>query len=214
VETNPTPNEPVDDPPIDDALRAAEIHYGLKVIHHFIDLSAQLAALIVEDAKAAAARRDTPAAEPPAEPSPKPTHAADLNLLFRGVRRAVLLTKDLLAPPKPEPQGRTQPAPAPGARPSPIFARHRDDTDHLDRLDTLDTEYLGPRPPATDAGKILEICRQYNIKAIHGTTPLLDRPLQEVKILSYKVGAAIASALLPFKLVDAGGIHPVLPDTS
>jgi len=60
----------------------------------------------------------------------------------------------------------------------------------------------------------IKICRELNIKAIHGNTPLIDRPLKEVKQLSYKVPPAIADALMPFGLQSAWGRHPKLPDTS
>jgi hypothetical protein len=87
------------------------------------------------------------------------------------------------------------------------------DRPERDALDRLDDDPPLPRAPS-DQEQILQICRDLNIKAINGNTPLIDRPLEDVQHLKSKVAPVIADVLMPFGLQSAWGMHLKPPDSS
>jgi hypothetical protein len=201
-------DHPPPDVPDIAALRAANTTYGLEVLRKFIELSTELATLLVEEARQTAAGAEAP---PASKATPRAGHATDFNLLFRGVRRAVLLTQKLLAEPEPPRAPPKTPPDPPPRKPMPLGARGwQPERDEPDRLDDDPPPYRFP----TAEEKILKLCRELNIKELDGATKLIDRDAMELLTLKYKVAAAINRALAPFGLQSAGGIHPNPPDTS
>ncbi len=152
------------------AHRAENAEYGIAARQKFIDLSTELATLLVEHARTAITT---------AAPAKLQNHTANVETLFRGVR----LSDKLLAPPTPEPAPRA-------ARPTSTYrginTQHLDNTDHLDRLDQIEPldkidkidyskELFEPSDPSASE-RILKLCRENNIREAPAACPSTNGP--------------------------------------
>ncbi len=150
------------------AHRAENAEYGIAARQKFIALSTELATLLVEDARTAITTQ---------APAKLQNHAANVETLFRGVRRAVRLSDKLVAPPTPEPAPRA-------ARPTSTYqginTQHPDNTDHLDGLGQIDKidyskELFEPSDPSASE-RILKLCRENNIREAPAACPSTNGP--------------------------------------
>ena len=171
---------------------APEAEFYHRILHRFIELAADLA----EDIHDAALTPPEPAAKPARTPS-KVDYVRAFNDLGRGVRRYILLAREVATPPKPAPDPARQRI---AARQTIIrtvedtIQREAVDdeadalhTEFLDRLDSRDLDQDIATRPVADI--IAEICRDLGLVHALGHYPYKRRTPADLAVLRTRAAA-------------------------
>jgi hypothetical protein len=193
----PAPLSPADQ-------QAQEAEYYRRLLHDLIDIGAELARLLHQQAKAKAA---APAATPSDDPAPGPAIPAlaiAFDRIARAVRRTITLARKVAEPAALAQQPAQHPAEHRAAARRRIIRevedaiqRTRANTDaeslnaeFFDRLDGPDLDDDIQHRPIADV--IAEICRDLGLAALPGTQPWKRRTAADVAALCSRAAAARA----------------------